>query len=50
MPEVAVGGTAHEPDTAQLPQSIRPVEACVRQFGWFCGRAGRRRHGRDSNT
>ena len=24
-------------DTAQLPQSTRPVVASVRQVGWFCG-------------
>ena len=27
-------------DTAQLPQSIRPVGRVVRQAGWFCGSAG----------
>ena len=37
MPEVAFAGTAHEPDSVQLPQSIRPVVASFRQLGWFCG-------------
>ena len=36
-PEVAFAGTVQEPETAQLPQSMRPLAACVRQFGWFCG-------------
>ena len=27
MPDTAVAGTAHEAETAQLPQSIRPVGA-----------------------
>ena len=31
-------GTAHEADTAQLPQSYRPVVASVRHAGWVCGR------------
>ena len=39
MPETAVAGTGQLPDTAQLPQSIRPVVASLRQFGWFCGNA-----------
>ena len=34
-----VAGTAHEAETAQLPQSTRPVAASVRQVGWFCGSA-----------
>ena len=37
MPETASAGTVHDADTAQLPQSMRPVVALVRQFGWFCG-------------
>ena len=37
MPETASSGTVHSAETAQLPQSIRPVAAVVRQFGWFCG-------------
>ena len=32
-----MAGTAHDADTAQLPQSIKPLRGCVRQFGWFCG-------------
>src|SRR5256885_10380902 len=36
-PETAVVGTVPDADTAQLPQSTRPVEASVRQFGWLCG-------------
>ena len=37
MPETALAGTAHEAETAQLPQSISPVRCSVRQSGWFCG-------------
>ena len=33
-----VGRTVHEADTAQLPQSIRPVGAVsFRHAGWVCG-------------
>jgi hypothetical protein len=38
MPDTASAGTAHEADTAQLPQSISPVVALLRQLGWFWGR------------
>jgi hypothetical protein len=38
MPDTASAGTAHEAETAQLPQSISPVAALVRQFGWVWGR------------
>jgi hypothetical protein len=42
MPDTASLGTVHSAETDQLPQSIRPVVAWVRQFGWFWGRpAGR---------
>jgi len=34
----AVLGTAQDADTAQWPQSIRPVLAWVRHAGWLCGR------------
>jgi hypothetical protein len=34
MPEVALAGTAHDVDSAQLPQSIKPVEVSVKQAGW----------------
>ena len=37
MPDVAVAGTAHDAETAQLPQSTNPVEVSSRQAGWFCG-------------
>jgi hypothetical protein len=33
MPDVAVAGTVHDADCDQLPQSTRPVEPWVRQFG-----------------
>ena len=39
MPETASAGTAQLADTAQFPQSIRPVDAVVWQSGWFCGSA-----------
>ena len=37
MPETAVDGTAHEAETAQLPQSTRPVLLSVRQAGCVWG-------------
>ena len=37
MPEVAVAGTLHDADTAQLPQSTRPVLTSDRHCGWLCG-------------
>ena len=37
MPDTAEAGAAHEADTAQLPQSTRPLEF-VRQAGWLCAR------------
>src|SRR5262249_30841727 len=37
-PDTAVDGTAHEADTAQLPQSMRPVDAVsFLHVGWDCG-------------
>src|SRR6516165_6550057 len=37
-PDTAVAGTAHDADTAQLPQSIRPVGAVsFLHAGWVCG-------------
>ncbi len=30
-------GTVQEVETAQLPQSMRPVAESLRQAGWFCG-------------
>jgi hypothetical protein len=36
---VALVGTSHDADTAQVPQSISPVVASFRQAGWFCGSA-----------
>ena len=37
-PETAVVGTVHDADTAQFPQSIRPVGCeSVRHAGWVCG-------------
>ncbi len=30
-------GTGQDAETAQLPQSMRPVLASVRQFGCICG-------------
>jgi len=33
-PETAVLGTVHDLDTAQLPQSMRPVEEKVWHAGW----------------
>jgi hypothetical protein len=39
MPEVAVAGTAHDADSAQLPQSMSPVAAAVRHAGCVCGSA-----------
>ena len=39
MPETASAGTAHDAETAQLPQSTRPVAASVRQAGCACGSA-----------
>ena len=38
-PDTAVDGTAHEADTAQLPQSMSPVGRGCRcwQAGWVCG-------------
>ena len=32
----------HDADTAQLPQSTRPVAASVRHAGWVCGSVARR--------
>ena len=37
-PETALDGTVHEADTAQLPQSISPVEDWVIHAGWLWGR------------
>jgi hypothetical protein len=38
-PETAVDGTVHDADTAQFPQSIRPVGlGSLRHVGWDCGR------------
>ena len=34
---MAVLGTAQEADTAQLPQSISPVELSVKQGAWTWG-------------
>ncbi len=41
-PDTAVAGTAHEAETAQLPQSTRPVGGSVRQGGccWGSGADG----------
>src|SRR5215813_15374412 len=37
-PDTAVDGTAHEADTAQLPQSMSPVDAVsFLHVGWDCG-------------
>ena len=37
-PDTALGGTVHEADTAQLPQSMSPVPVGpLRQDGWVCG-------------
>ena len=35
---MAFAGTAHEADTAQLPQSTSPVAAFVSGLGWTCRR------------
>ena len=37
MPDTASLGTIQRADTAQLPQSTRPVADVVTQLGWFCG-------------
>ena len=37
MPETAFAGTAHEAESAQLPQSTRPVLGTVKQSGCICG-------------
>ena len=37
MPDTAVAGTAHDADTAQLPQSTRPVPRSERHAGCGCG-------------
>ena len=34
-PDTAVAGTLHAALSLQLPQSTRPVELLVRQFGWL---------------
>jgi len=36
---VALPGIAQEADTAQFPQSTRPLEGSVRHAGWLCGSA-----------
>ena len=35
---MAVEGTTQEADSAQLPQSFRPVVASATQAGWLCGK------------
>ena len=42
MPETAVLGTVHDAETAQLPQSISPVDESVRHAGWVWGSVDRR--------
>ncbi len=39
MPEAALAGTFQVADTAQLPQSTRPVDGSLRQAGCACGKA-----------
>jgi hypothetical protein len=36
-PDTVEVGTVHEADTAQLPQSTKPVEGSFRQAGCDCG-------------
>ena len=39
MPDIASRGTAHDADTAQLPQSYRRTAMSVRHAGCDCGNA-----------
>ena len=46
-PTPRAAGTAHDADTAQLPQSIRPVVVVGETGGLCLGKCRRRCHGRD---
>ena len=44
MPETAVAGTAQEPETAQLPQSMSPVVGLAQARRLVLRQGGRRQH------